>query len=103
MVVKLVGAAWIWSTAGLLATVSVLGACCSVLGGYAAGRFAGYRETLHGLIVGVADIVVGVAGLAYFGVPLPAWYKAVSFISIIPATTLGGLGAERSREMAAGD
>ena len=101
MLVKLVSAAWTESTDQLLAAIVVLGALCSVFGGYAAGRVAGFRETLHGLIVGIGDIVIGVTAVIYFATPLPFWYTAVSILSIVPATTLGGYRAGCSREAAA--
>ena len=95
MLVMLIRAAWAWSTDGLLVTVPLVGASCGILGGgYAAGRSAGYRETLHGTRVGFGDVVVGVGGF-HFGTPAPAWCKAVSSLCVVPAATLGGHRSER--------
>jgi hypothetical protein len=99
--VRLASWAWTGSTNDLLVIMIVLGAGSSVLGGYAAGRFAGFRETLHGALVGFGDVVIGVVGMHYFEASLPAWYTVVSFLSVVPAATLGGRGAARSRQKGA--
>jgi putative membrane protein (TIGR04086 family) len=82
----------------LLVAVICLGALCSVFGGYAAGRFARRRETAHGVAVGLGDVLIGAVAVTYVAAPLPVWYNAVSFASVVPAATLGGWFAERVRE-----
>jgi hypothetical protein len=82
---------------GLLVAVIVVGMGCSIFGGYAAGRFAGRRETAHGLLVGLGDVLIGAVAVVYFAPPMPAWYNAVSFGAVVPAATLGGRWAARVR------
>ena len=83
--------------AGLLVSIVLIGAACSVFGGYAAGRFAGHRETAHGVVVGLGDVLIGAVAVVYFAAPMPAWYNAASFASVVPAAALGGRWAARVR------
>jgi hypothetical protein len=103
MLVTLATAAWTGSTDSMLAAVAAIGAMTSVLGGYAAASFAGSRELPHALLVGIGDVVVGIAGMLTFGDPLPLWYEVVAFLAVIPATLLGGVWARRARLEATGE
>jgi len=86
--------------ASLMLVVICLGALCSVLGGYAAARFARRRETAHGFAVGVGDVLIGAVAVVYVAASMPAWYNVISFASVLPAATLGGRFAAlvRARE-----
>jgi len=85
-------------TTWLLVAVIVTGIGCSIFGGYAAGRFARQRETAHGLLVGLGDVLIGAVAVLYFAAPMPVWYNAVSFACVVPAAVLGGRWAARVRE-----
>ena len=87
-----------------LVTLSVMGALCTVLGGYVAGRLAKADEIKHGALVGAASLVIGALQMsaAGEGYSLPYWYELVAYIVTIPAGALGGYFAQREKELRSG-
>ncbi len=85
------------SQEGLLALL-VIGAVCTVLGGYVAGRLAKADPVKHGALVGAVSLIVGAlqSGMAGEGSPLPHWHMLLGYLLAIPAGALGGWLAERS-------
>lgn len=87
------------SPEGLLA-LTVIGAFCTVLGGYVAARLAGADEVKHGALVGVVSLVIGALQMsaAGEGYSLPYWYELAAYIVAIPAGALGGYFAQSQKE-----
>ena len=88
------------SPEGLLVGFAI-GALCTVVGGFVAGRKAGRLEVKHGAFVGVGSLIVSgleqsISGEVVF---TPEWFRILSYIAIIPAGALGGYMAERFREL----
>lgn len=83
------------SQEGLLALI-VIGAFCTALGGYVAGRLAKAEEVKHGALVGVVSLIVGTlqTGMAGEGSPVPYWYELLGYVLAIPAGALGGSFAQ---------
>jgi len=69
----------------------VFGFGFTLLGGYVAGRIAKHSEILHGGIVGLIGILLGVL----FCGSLPLWYNIISFAGVVPVGMLGGYFANR--------
>jgi hypothetical protein len=66
----------------------------TILGGLAAGRIAGEGEILHGALIGIPSLILGLA----FGGSEPTWFQLTSLILVVPAGALGGLlAAVRSK------
>lgn len=87
------------SQEGLLALL-VIGALCTLLGGYVAGRLARAEEVKHGALVGAVSLIIGVlqTGMAGEASPLPFWHELLGYVLAIPAGALGGsLAQGRSR------
>lgn len=86
------------SPEGLIA-LTVIGAFCTALGGYVAGRLAGADEVKHGALVGVISLVIGSLQMsaAGEGYSLPYWYGLASYILTIPAGALGGYFAQSEK------
>ena len=84
------------SQEGLLALL-VIGALCTLLGGYVAGRLARAEEVKHGALVGAVSLIIGVlqTGMAGEASPLPFWHELLGYILAIPAGALGGSLAQR--------
>ncbi len=81
---------------GLLLTL-VVGLGWTMMGGYVAGRMAKRDETLHGALVAVAGIVVG---LVFHEEGLPLWYQVLGLVAMLPAGMAGGMRArERNKRM----
>ncbi|MBI4523085.1 MAG: TIGR04086 family membrane protein [Deltaproteobacteria bacterium] len=83
------------SQEGLLALI-LIGAFCTALGGYIAGRLAKSDEVKHGALVGALSLIVGLlqAGVAGERSPVPQWYELLGYLLAIPAGALGGLLAQ---------
>jgi putative membrane protein (TIGR04086 family) len=83
------------SQEGLLALI-VIGAFCTALGGYVAGRLAKAEEVKHGALVGAVSLIVGVlqTGMAEEGSPVPYFYELLGYVLAIPAGALGGSFAQ---------
>jgi len=83
------------SQEGLLALI-VIGAFCTALGGYFAGRLAKAEEVKHGALVGAVSLIVGVlqSGMAGEGSPVPYWHELLGYVLAIPAGALGGSFAQ---------
>lgn len=79
------------SQEGLLALL-VIGALCTLLGGYVAGRLARAEEVKHGALVGALSLIIGVlqTGMAGEASPLPFWHELLGYVLAIPAGALGG-------------
>jgi len=79
------------SQEGLLALL-VIGALCTVLGGYLAGRIAGTEEVKHGVLVGAVSLIIGFlqSGMAGEASPVPYWHELLGYLLAIPAGALGG-------------
>lgn len=83
------------SQEGLLALL-VIGALCTVLGGYIAGRLAKAEEVKHGALVGAVSLIVGVlqTGMAGEASPVPYWHELLGYLLAIPVGALGGFFAQ---------
>ncbi len=83
------------SQEGLLALI-VVGALCTALGGYVAGRLAKAEEVKHGALVGAVSLILGVlqTGMAGEGSLVPYWYELLGYVLAIPAGALGGSFAQ---------
>ncbi len=83
------------SQEGLLALI-VIGALCTVLGGYLAGRLAKSEEVKHGALVGAVSLIIGIVqtGMAGEASPIPYWHELLGYILAIPAGALGGSFAQ---------
>ncbi len=79
------------SQEGLLALL-VIGAVCTALGGYVAGRLAKADPVKHGALVGAVSLIVGAlqSGMAGEGSLVPDWHLFLGYILAIPAGALGG-------------
>lgn len=83
------------SQEGLLALL-VIGALCTALGGYIAGRIAKAEKVKHGALVGAVSLIVGVLQtvIAGEGSPVPYGYELLGYVLAIPAGALGGSFAQ---------
>ena len=83
------------TTEGLL-TGFAIGAACTALGGFIAGRMAGKLEIKHGAFVGLGSLIVSFIELSMQEeiTPMPEWFRFLSVVAIIPAGALGGYVAE---------
>ena len=79
------------SQEGLVALL-VIGALCTVLGGYVAGRLAKAEEVKHGALVGAVSLVLGAlqSGMVGEETPIPQWVQLLGYILAIPSGALGG-------------
>lgn len=84
------------SEEGLLALI-IIGAFCTALGGYIAGRLAKVEEVRHGALVGAASLIIAVLQTAMAGeeIPVPRSYELLGYLLAIPAGALGGYFAQR--------
>lgn len=84
------------SQEGLLALI-VIGAFCTALGGYVAGRLAKAEEVKHGALVGAVSLILGAlqSGMVGEGSPVPYWHQLLGYILAIPVGALGGFLAQR--------
>jgi len=74
------------SFSGLLLML-ILGLGFTMIGGYVAGHTAGRREILHGAIVAIVGLVLG---LFVREPSLPLWYEVISYAAVIPIGMAGG-------------
>jgi len=83
------------SQEGLL-DLLIIGALCTILGGYLAGRIAGTEEVKHGALVGAVSLIIGIlqTGLAGEASPVPYWHELLGYLLAIPAGALGGFFAQ---------
>jgi len=83
------------SQEGLLALL-VIGAFCTALGGYVAGRLAKADVVKHGALVGAVSLIVGAlqSGMAGEASLVPDWHLFLGYILAIPAGALGGFFAQ---------
>lgn len=84
---------------GIQLLTLVLGFSSTALGGYIAARIARDHEIKHGFAVGTLALLTGIVVL--FVVPesmsrVSAWYKAVSWIFILPSAVLGAYLRKRT-------
>ncbi len=75
----------------------VLGAFCTVLGGFVGARLAARHYLRHGAFVALGSLVVGLLGylLPATGEPLPLWYRFLGILVMIPCGAAGGWIAEQ--------
>jgi hypothetical protein len=76
----------------------IVGALCTVLGGYLGARRAGCHHARHGAFVGLASLLIG---LLLFVLPLaaepaPLWYDLLGAALVIPCGAAGGWLAEKA-------
>ena len=79
------------SQEGLLAFL-IIGALCTVLGGYVAARIAKVEQIKHGALVGAVSLLIGVLQTTMAGAasPVPHDFELLGYILAIPAGALGG-------------
>jgi hypothetical protein len=80
--------------------VIVFGILLSILGGYVAGKIAGYAEVAHGVAVGLGVTLVSVTLTLILRLPTgasPLWQLLVSLLINWGATTIGGYLAHLQR------
>jgi putative membrane protein (TIGR04086 family) len=79
------------SQEGLLAFL-IIGALCTVLGGYLAGRIAKVEQIKHGALVGAVSLIIGVLQTTMAGAesPVPSDFEFLNYVLAIPAGALGG-------------
>ena len=84
------------SQEGLL-DLLIIGALCTVLGCYIAGRLAKAEEIKYGALVGAASLIIGFlqSGMAGEPSPVPYWHELLGYLLAIPAGALGGSLAQR--------
>jgi hypothetical protein len=76
----------------------VLGGLCTMFGAFVGARRAGCHFVRHGAFVGLASLLLGVAGLFFPSSEQapPLWYDFLSIIAIVPLGAAGGwLAAQR--------
>jgi putative membrane protein (TIGR04086 family) len=82
----------------------IVGALCTVLGGYLGARRAGCQHARHGAFVGLASLLIG---LLLFVLPLtaeppPLWYDLLGAAVVVPCGAAGGWLAEKASSERAG-
>ena len=84
-----------------LVILGVVGALCTVLGGYVAGRIAKDIEIKHGAMVGLGSLVlVTLEGvMSGTSVTYPLWFEVLGYVIAVPAGAVGGYIAQRQREL----
>ena len=80
-----------------LVDLLIIGALCTILGGYIAGWIAGTEEIKHGALVGAVSLIIGLVqtGMAGEASPVPYWHELLGYLLAIPAGALGGSLAQR--------
>ena len=83
------------SQEGLL-DLLIIGALCTILGGYIAGWIAGTEEIKHGALVGAVSLIIGIlqTGMAGEVSAVPYWHELLGYLLAIPAGALGGFFAQ---------
>lgn len=80
---------------GLLALLLFDSAAFSLLCGWLTGVVAKAKQVAHGVALGVALLVVGIAVQAGYWDVLPIWYHLIFLVLLLPMATLGGRLAVR--------
>jgi peptidoglycan/LPS O-acetylase OafA/YrhL len=75
---------------GVMIPGSIIGFGFTCLGGYIAGRIAKQAQVLHGALVGLASLVVGILALVLSSHSYPTWLTIFSFVSPVPGAMAGG-------------
>lgn len=73
------------STRVLLSSL-VPGTLSTILGGYVAARVAKHNHYLNAAVIGAVGVVVGAATAESY----PLWFNALAFLTVLPASVLGG-------------
>lgn len=86
-----------------LLILGAVGALCTVLGGYVAGRIAKDFEIKHGALVGLGSLILVTLEQAMSGQSssYPIWFEVLGYLIAVPAGALGGHIAQRQRELTA--
>jgi hypothetical protein len=82
---------------------AAVGTAFTILGGYVAGRVCRTGPVLHGALVGLVGILLGLVLFVAFPADMqkgPEWYTVGSFLVPIPAGALGGYIANLHRPKA---
>ena len=76
----------------------IVGALCTVFGGFLGARRAGCQHARHGAFVGLASILIGllVFVLPAAAEPTPLWYDLLGAAVVIPCGAVGGWLAEKA-------
>jgi hypothetical protein len=76
----------------------IVGALCTVLGGYLGARRAGCHHASHGAFVGLASLLIGLLLfiLPLSAEPLPLWYELLGAAVVIPCGAAGGWLSEKA-------
>ena len=76
----------------------IVGALCTVLGGYLGARRAGCHHARHGAFVGLASILIGLLAfvLPVTAEPAPLWYELLGAAVVIPCGAAGGWLVEKA-------
>lgn len=84
-----------------LVILSAVGALCTVLGGYVAGRIAKNIEVKHGALVGLGSLILVTLEQVISGksTSYPFWFEVLGYLIAVPAGALGGYIAQRQREL----
>jgi ABC-type branched-subunit amino acid transport system permease subunit len=84
-----------------LVILGVVGALCTVLGGYVAGRIAKDIEIKHGALVGLGSLVlVTLEGMmSGQSTSYPVWFEVLGYLIAVPVGMVGGYVAQRQREL----
>ncbi len=84
------------SSQEVLLDLLIIGALCTILGGYVAGRIAGTEEVKHGALVGAVSLIIGIlqTGMAGEASQVPYWHELLGYLLAIPAGALGGFFAQ---------
>lgn len=67
----------------------LFGLAFTVLGGYVAARVANHRELWHGMLLGIASLVLGEGYIALASVEIEVWQRIASFLLVVPAGIYG--------------
>jgi putative membrane protein (TIGR04086 family) len=81
--------------------LGAVGALCTVLGGYVAGRIAKNLEIKHGALVGLGSLILVTLEQVISGksTSYPLWFEILGYLMAVPAGALGGYVAQRQREL----
>lgn len=83
------GAAEVGTTNMMIFSI-IINVLAGVVGGYAAARIAGYKETEHALALAVVRIVVGIIAMTVRPNNVPIVLAIVNSVLLLPATYFGG-------------
>lgn len=83
-------AAAIQGSMGFQTFALIGGLACTVIGGYAAARFANHAEYATAFAVGVASLLFGEATLLAFPNDVVLWQRLIGDLLVVPAALVGG-------------